>query len=678
MSKRSARFINITESNDIQHSAPIKKTVCKKCGFHSSSYQYSAHVDRFKELVSTKKSNTEIYPINIHVAFHFLAPKGSFDRNKVHQRAHEILTSINEDYNGYNSNLNILNNFKYKSIVNMIFLDNMKKQITYLDDHFLNQLPIQPTNIVFEFGNIYYYPIKEKLNLTSFDDEKDIDLEYNAVKQYIINTQAHSISPATILNIWVIDIEGTKIMSFSSFPWENQDGTHGIVINRKVFFPEETSDETFNRFKTVTHATGHYFGLIHVDKNVKLKKQLNLHDDSSGIKEIAEAESIFTEDPIIDPLDKTRNSQLFNDSNYNPMFMNFMDFTQDKYVAVFTSDQINIIHYMIEKFRPRINELTTLPIPKYDPINDMISGHPIKNLVNGITPTLPSKIIYNPIIQRQGAPIPIEVSTQTFSNQSLVQTPVTDQFISSKQIVLGDEQLTQQQLEQIDDNYGKFAPEPYNIGTSGFSGSTVPIGPVNKTIEQAIVDEAILGNPLPTGPVAPGLVQNVLNPTFTPTYGLRQLAKNMNSKQVPSTQLSDPQVIPTSNVNMSDDYKPIQRAQSLLETNPNLNPNINPKLSLIQTAISSHSIQRSSNSKPTNLTEKRVLTKQDRSTNINMAGIARTLAKNSASTVLASNPNLSNSSGGLPTALATDRPVRSDLDLVKRFTRKKPHEIQAV
>ena len=167
--------------------------------------------------------------------------------------------------------------------------------------------------------------------------------------------------------MWIIDMSNTYNMGFSNFPWEPIDEFHGIIINRKIFFPEDQPDNDFNSFKTITHHVGHYFGLPHV-----YNRQVENLEDINNINEDRKYDSYRPKISfeVYDPSDKANNNDLHLDVKYNPLFMNFMDLTFDKYVAMFTSNQIRKMRFMILKYRPYLDSQSNhypLPYPKYHP-----------------------------------------------------------------------------------------------------------------------------------------------------------------------------------------------------------------------------------------------------------------------------------------------------------------------
>ncbi|BCS82916.1 bifunctional metalloprotease ubiquitin-protein ligase [Cotonvirus japonicus] len=412
----------------------------RKCAYHIFSHNYGANMRRHDDIMAKEEGKIRAVnmdeTIHVKILFHFLAPKFSYSRDKVLSRAHDVVMTINEDFNNYTSNKNTMNNLKYKNIINKTFLTNMAKQNVYLGNDYLKLLPTKPSNILFELGEIYYYPIKQKLNLSRYDDVKDIEIQAQITKQYILQHEAMAIKPKKFINIWIIDMESTTILGSSNFPWEVMDDCHGIIINRRCFFPEDYDECDFSLFKTFTHELGHYFGLLHVkhprgNDNMGTYLASNINDDTESI---GSQQSSGILDVIHDPTDKFNNKRLHTDTEYNPLFMNFMDYTCDKYVTMFTINQIQKMRYMILSYRPKINCLTNnarFPIPKYNPDTDSI----LKKISNNSSncgrnvSTVPSyEKVENPrISQMQNLPPEINLSSKlstnieptTFTNQSI-------------------------------------------------------------------------------------------------------------------------------------------------------------------------------------------------------------------------------------------------------------------
>lgn len=406
MSKRAnARFIANNKTIDKNQSK------YRKCVYHIHSQIYTANMKQHDEIVDANLDKINAVDmdstINIKIALHFLAPKGTFNRDRVLTRAHELIMSLNDDFNNYSSNPNTMNNFKYKSIINQVFISNMPKQSIYLGAEYLKFLPTKPSNITFELGEIYYYPIKNRLSLASYDDNKDTEIEMQVIKQYIHQSRANAINADSILNLWVIDMSDTSILGFANFPWEVMDNYHGVIIHRRVFFPEDYGETNFGLYKTLTHEVGHYLGLTHVfnqNSCTSANADININADmEQGIQPVVQ--NVEDYDKILtsaDPTDKIVNRSLHYDAQYNPLFMDYMDGTYDRYVAIFTNNQIQKMRYMTMTFRPKINSITNrvlLPIPKYDPDSDTITGE--INYQYNVAPIPSYETVTNPRLNAQ-------------------------------------------------------------------------------------------------------------------------------------------------------------------------------------------------------------------------------------------------------------------------------------
>lgn len=365
----------------------ISININSKCILDTTSYIYLNNIKKYNQIMSeivNLKTDDEF--INIKVAFHMIMPKNSIDKQEINTRIQQVLVSLNEDFNSYNINPNIYNNFKYKSVVNTIFHNDTNKQNIYLSPEYYNMLPNNPSNISFDIGNIYYYPITNKLDLSQ-QKNMDVDMMRNLIKQYIITSQANNIYPDKLLNIWVVDIDSI-FTSFSSFPWEVYDDIHGVIIHKRLLFPEKYNETNYNKFKSITHAIGHYLGLLHnYDQKINNNnRSINIHEDVTSDQIINNINDFPIQDsPITDPADRT-NTKLYNNRLYNPLFMNFMDNTYDKYSVIFTKTQLEKMKFMIKKFRSNINSHTNgviLPEAKYDPYKDNdIYNRPIQNEIN--------------------------------------------------------------------------------------------------------------------------------------------------------------------------------------------------------------------------------------------------------------------------------------------------------
>lgn len=413
----SRRFIISKKNNDcINHNLKFRN-----CAHHNNSHNYTTHVRYYNDITERNRlaiSNIEMRrTLLVKIIFHIMGPSGTLNSERIKIRADEIISSINNDFNNYSANQHTLNNVRHRNIINQVFSSNVVKKNIYLSDDYLRLLPTEPAGIIFELGQIYYYPVRNRLNLTEFDDVKSIELQHQEIKRYIGENEAVSLYPEHYLNIWIIDTIGTCILGFSSFPWEMIDAYNGIVMNRRAFFPEDYGEGNYNLFKIFTHEIGHYLGLLHIfNNNNNTLLSTNINALSGNPINIAKNNGI-----VYDPLDRLNNTTLFHDNQYNPMFTNFMGYTFDKYLSTFTLPQIQRMRFMLFNYRPSLisQNKPCLPIPMYNPLTRTFNQSNT-TLSNRIAPSVPSRestndprlaahgltqASINPAIPRANAPI---------------------------------------------------------------------------------------------------------------------------------------------------------------------------------------------------------------------------------------------------------------------------------
>lgn len=383
----SKRFIISKKNYDsINHNLKFRN-----CAHHDTSHNYSTHTRYHNDIVDRHRlaiNNVEMRKtLLVKTIFHIIGPTGTFNPERTKIRADEIISSINSDFNNYSINSNTLNNVRYRNIINQVFSSNLIKKNIYLSDDYLNLLPTEPSGIVFELGQIYYYPVRNRLNLTQYDHIGHIDLEHQEIKRYIGENGAVSIYPDNYLNIWILDTIGTPILGFSSFPWELIDEYNGIVINRRAFFPEDYNEVNYNLFKIFTHEIGHYLGLLHIFNNDNIITTTNINTTARNSLNVVRNNNV-----IYDPLNRLNHPTLLSDNQYNPLFTNFMGYTFDKYMSIFTLEQIQRMRYMLYNYRPRLisPNKQPLPVPAYDPYTRTFNNTE-STLANRIAPSVPSR-----------------------------------------------------------------------------------------------------------------------------------------------------------------------------------------------------------------------------------------------------------------------------------------------
>lgn len=125
------------------------------------------------------------------------------------------------------------------------------------------------------------------------------------------------------LNIWVVNLMG-RSLGYSSLPGSQPD-RDGVVIQYNVFGTTGTLNAPFNKGRTLTHEVGHWLGLKHIWGDA------NCGDD--GIADTPPQQSFNNGCPAF-----PHKSACSVNAN-GDMFMNFMDFTDDGCMNMFSKGQ---------------------------------------------------------------------------------------------------------------------------------------------------------------------------------------------------------------------------------------------------------------------------------------------------------------------------------------------------
>ena len=143
--------------------------------------------------------------------------------------------------------------------------------------------------------------------------------------------------PKSHLNIWVCALSG-GLLGYAQFPG-GPAATDGVVINYRAFGTSGTAQAPFNKGRTATHEVGHYLNLRHIWADTP---------DCGGTDNVADTPNCAGPNfgtpawPTI----------TCNNGPNGDMFMNYMDYTDDAAMFMFTTQQVLRMRTALETARP--------------------------------------------------------------------------------------------------------------------------------------------------------------------------------------------------------------------------------------------------------------------------------------------------------------------------------------
>ena len=146
------------------------------------------------------------------------------------------------------------------------------------------------------------------------------------------------------LNIWVCNLSG-RSLGYASLPG-TELSKDGIVIQYTAFGTNGTAKAPFNKGRTLTHETGHWLGLMHI-----------WGDDNCGDDKIGDTPPQQGYNNGCPSFPHLSSCSANADGD---MFMNFMDFTNDDCMSMFTNGQKNKMRSLFAKGGSR-NSLLVSP-----------------------------------------------------------------------------------------------------------------------------------------------------------------------------------------------------------------------------------------------------------------------------------------------------------------------------
>ncbi len=184
--------------------------------------------------------------------------------------------------------------------------------------------------------------------------------------------------PDRYLNIWVTNTCGIYL-GFSTFPGTAIPAEDGIIIDPKYFGRSTASGPIppYNLGRTLTHEVGHYFNLIHIWGNTGC-------DGDDLVEDTPNQENFYLGCPLYP-----------SSSCGSPdFFFNFMDYSDDNCMTMFTRGQRQRVWNSIAAFRPTL-------------LRDLGCDEIISNSALLVYPNPARDILY---FQFNGEPGPIELN----------------------------------------------------------------------------------------------------------------------------------------------------------------------------------------------------------------------------------------------------------------------------
>ena len=228
-------------------------------------------------------------------------------------------------------------NVVYKTAQQNISQQQIKSQITALNKDFRatnpdkSQTPVPWQGLVTD-SRIQFKLVKvvrKKTDVEAFGADDDMKSPATG------GVAAHQ--PKSHLNIWVCALGG-GLLGYAQFPG-GPVSTDGVVINYRAFGTMGTAQAPFNKGRTTTHEVGHFFNLRHIWADTP---------DCGGTDNVADTPN------CAGPNFGTPNWPIItcNNGPNGDMFMNYMDYTDDAAMFMFTTQQVLRMRTALETGRP--------------------------------------------------------------------------------------------------------------------------------------------------------------------------------------------------------------------------------------------------------------------------------------------------------------------------------------
>ena len=177
-------------------------------------------------------------------------------------------------------------------------------------------------------------------NAAGFDDDDTV--------KFAANGGADAWPADHYLNIWVCHLN--NILGYAQFPGGPAQ-TDGIVIDYRAFGTNGTAMAPFNLGRTATHEVGHWLNLFHIwgDDGTGCSGTDQINDTPNQ----AGPNTGCPEYPHI----------TCNNGPDGDMFVNFMDYVDDRCMVMFSAGQVDRMHAVLDEARSSFSVETSSPSP---------------------------------------------------------------------------------------------------------------------------------------------------------------------------------------------------------------------------------------------------------------------------------------------------------------------------
>lgn len=283
----------------LQHHEYLKET---RKNYEADRVQYEANIQKYLE----DKANNRIaamptvtIPVVVHVVYRSAVPASSISLS---QAASQVQV-LNDDFAKLNSDANLVTQPTFSNVAAGA---NIRFCLAQRDP---NGNPT--TGVVYKATTVSSFGTNDAVKKTAQGGDDAWD-----VTKYV--------------NIWVCDL-GSQLLGYGEFPTSSLSNTWGLVLHYKYTGSGGSAIAPYNKGRTGTHEFGHCFNLYHIwgDDGTGCSGSDQCNDTPN---QAGEHYGCFTAGSIQTDACATTSPGV--------MWMNYMDYTDDACMYMFTADQV--------------------------------------------------------------------------------------------------------------------------------------------------------------------------------------------------------------------------------------------------------------------------------------------------------------------------------------------------